>query len=107
MRISKKPYVGINKDTDGGMTVASRIMRDAWAVGVIRRADGRVLIAERPVGKAMAGYREPPGGKMEPGDAPHEALARELHEEPSIDIGNAQLRLWNPPSPRFRLPCLH
>ena len=65
------------------------------------------MIAERPVGKAMAGYREPPGGKMEPGDAPHEALARELHEEPSIDIGNAQLRLWNPPSPRFRLPCLH
>jgi 8-oxo-dGTP diphosphatase len=52
------------------------------AVGVIRRADGRVLLAERPAGKAMA--------KIEPGEAPHEALARELHEELSIDIGPAR-----------------
>jgi 8-oxo-dGTP diphosphatase len=60
------------------------------AVGVIRRADGRVLLAERPAGKAMAGYWEFPGGKIEPGEAPYEALARELHEELSIDIGSAQ-----------------
>lgn len=60
------------------------------AVGVIQQADGRVLLAERPAGKAMAGYWEFPGGKLEPGEAPHEALARELHEELSIDIRNAQ-----------------
>ncbi|HSG11457.1 MAG TPA: hypothetical protein VLB10_06900 [Gammaproteobacteria bacterium] len=35
MRSNKKPYVGIDKDTDGGMTVAGRIIRDAWAFGII------------------------------------------------------------------------
>jgi hypothetical protein len=35
MRSSKTPYVGIDKDTDGGMTVAGRIIRDAWAFGII------------------------------------------------------------------------
>jgi len=60
------------------------------AVGIIRRADGRVLLAERPAGKAMAGYWEFPGGKIESGEAPGDALARELHEELSIDIRNAQ-----------------
>jgi len=35
MRISKKPYVGIDKDTDGGMTVAGRVIHDAWAFGII------------------------------------------------------------------------
>lgn len=60
------------------------------AVGVIRRPDGRVLLAERPAGKAMAGYWEFPGGKIEPGESPRDALARELYEELSIDIGAAQ-----------------
>lgn len=35
MRSSKTPYVGIDQDTDGGMTVAGRIIRDAWAFGII------------------------------------------------------------------------
>jgi hypothetical protein len=35
MRTSKKPYAGIDKDTDGGMTVAGRIIRDAWAFEII------------------------------------------------------------------------
>ncbi len=60
------------------------------AVGIITRADGRVLLAERPAGKAMAGHWEFPGGKIEPGEVSRDALARELHEELSIDIGNAQ-----------------
>jgi 8-oxo-dGTP diphosphatase len=60
------------------------------AVGVIRRTDGRVLLAQRPAGKAMAGYWEFPGGKIEPGETPRDALARELHEELFIDIGDAQ-----------------
>ncbi|UCC57266.1 MAG: Nudix family hydrolase [Gammaproteobacteria bacterium] len=60
------------------------------AVGVVRRADGRVLLAQRPSGKVMAGYWEFPGGKIEPGESPWDALARELHEELSIDIRTAQ-----------------
>lgn len=35
MRRQKQPYVGIDKDTDGGMTAAGRIIRDAWAFGII------------------------------------------------------------------------
>ncbi|MGE0715061.1 MAG: bifunctional GNAT family N-acetyltransferase/(deoxy)nucleoside triphosphate pyrophosphohydrolase [Alphaproteobacteria bacterium] len=48
-------------------------------------ADGRVLIAERPPGKAMAGLWEFPGGKVAPGETPEEALVRELAEELGID----------------------
>ena len=47
--------------------------------------DGRVLIAQRPVGKSMAGLWEFPGGKIEPGETPEAALIRELHEELGID----------------------
>jgi len=56
------------------------------AVGVIQRDDGKVLLAERPAGKAMAGYWEFPGGKIEANEAPAHALARELHEELGIEI---------------------
>ncbi len=59
------------------------------SVGVIMRADGQVLLAERPPGKPMAGYWEFPGGKIEPGETPADALARELHEELHIDIDHA------------------
>ncbi len=48
-------------------------------------ADGRVLIAERPAGKSMAGLWEFPGGKVEPGESPEETLIRELHEELGIE----------------------
>jgi 8-oxo-dGTP diphosphatase len=47
--------------------------------------DGRVLIAQRPEGKSMAGLWEFPGGKVEPGETPEAALIRELAEELSID----------------------
>lgn len=59
------------------------------AVGVIQHSDGRVLMAERPGDKAMAGYWEFPGGKIEPGESTHDALARELSEELSIEIIHA------------------
>jgi 8-oxo-dGTP diphosphatase len=49
-------------------------------------ADGRVLIAQRPSGKAMAGLWEFPGGKMETGERPEEALIRELQEELAITV---------------------
>lgn len=47
--------------------------------------DGRVLLAQRPEGKSMAGLWEFPGGKVEPGETPEAALTRELHEELGID----------------------
>ena len=48
-------------------------------------ADGRVLLARRPPGKAMAGLWEFPGGKVAPGETPEAALVRELKEELGID----------------------
>jgi len=48
--------------------------------------DGRVLIAQRPEGKSMAGLWEFPGGKVEPGETPEHALIRELQEEIGIDV---------------------
>jgi 8-oxo-dGTP diphosphatase len=54
-------------------------------------ADKRVLIAQRPAGKAMAGLWEFPGGKVEPGERPETTLIRELHEEIGIDVKEACL----------------
>ncbi|MEO1025752.1 MAG: (deoxy)nucleoside triphosphate pyrophosphohydrolase [Pseudomonadota bacterium] len=48
-------------------------------------ADGRVLLAQRPEGKSMAGLWEFPGGKVEPGETPEVALIRELEEELGIN----------------------
>lgn len=48
-------------------------------------ADGRVLIAQRPEGKSLAGLWEFPGGKVEPGETPEEALIRELREEIGVE----------------------
>lgn len=54
------------------------------AVALIDR-DGRVLLAQRPEGKSMAGLWEFPGGKVEPGETPEAALIRELQEELGIN----------------------
>ena len=49
-------------------------------------ADGRILLAQRPEGKAMAGLWEFPGGKVDRGETPEAALIRELAEELGIDV---------------------
>jgi len=53
--------------------------------------DGRVLVAERPAGKAMAGLWEFPGGKVGPGETPEACLIRELREELGVDTESACL----------------
>jgi 8-oxo-dGTP diphosphatase len=59
------------------------------AAAVMQRPDGAFLLAQRPPGKVYAGYWEFPGGKIERGEPAAAALARELHEELGIDIGEA------------------
>jgi 8-oxo-dGTP diphosphatase len=59
--------------------------------GALVDADGRVLVAERPEGKHLAGLWEFPGGKMEPGETPEAALIRELREELGIETEAACL----------------
>jgi 8-oxo-dGTP diphosphatase len=54
-------------------------------------ADGRVLIAQRPPGKALAGLWEFPGGKLNQGERPEQALIRELDEELGIAVKEACL----------------
>lgn len=55
------------------------------AAAALVDADGRILLAQRPPGKAMAGLWEFPGGKIEPGELPEFALMRELGEELGIE----------------------
>jgi 8-oxo-dGTP diphosphatase len=54
-------------------------------------ADGRVLLAERPEGKTMAGLWEFPGGKVEPGERPEQTLIRELNEELDVVVNESCL----------------
>lgn len=58
--------------------------------GVLLDADGRVLLAQRPPGKQLAGMWEFPGGKREAGETPRQALARELREELDIGVQRAE-----------------
>lgn len=62
----------------------------AVVAGVIIDAQGRVLLAQRPPGSHLAGTWEFPGGKIEPGEAPVDALARELREELGLVIESAR-----------------
>ena len=61
------------------------------AAAALVDADGRVLIAQRPEGKSLAGLWEFPGGKVEPGERPETALIRELDEELGIQVKEACL----------------
>ena len=56
------------------------------AAAALVDGQGRVLLAQRPEGKTFAGLWEFPGGKLEPGEGPEVALARELKEELDVDV---------------------
>jgi 8-oxo-dGTP diphosphatase len=72
--------------------------------GALFDPDGRVLIAQRPAGKHMAGGWEFPGGKVEPGEEPRNALMRELHEELGVVVHAAtQLIAYEHQYPHRRL----
>ena len=58
--------------------------------GALFDGAGRVLIAQRPAGKALAGRWEFPGGKLHPGESPYEALVRELREELGVEVTAAE-----------------
>ena len=70
--------------------------------GVLRDASGRVLLAQRPAGKADAGLWEFPGGKVEPGETALDALRRELREELGVRIHDAT-PLIRVPAPKLHL----
>ena len=63
----------------------------AVAVAVLRDSNGCVLLCRRPDSARYAGKWEFPGGKLEAGETPEEALRRELNEELGIDSGDARL----------------
>src|SRR5579859_5943358 len=63
--------------------------------------DGRVLLAQRPAGKAMAGLWEFPGGKVQAGETPEAALIRELAEELGIDVAASCLAPFTFASHRY------
>ena len=66
-----------------GTTAGKRLLLVAACALV--DADGRVLLAQRPEGKQLAGLWEFPGGKVEPGETPEQCIIRELHEEIGVD----------------------
>lgn len=76
-------------DATGGAPVAAPPAPGKKIVLVAAAAlidpDGRVLLAQRPEGKSMAGLWEFPGGKLEAGETPEDCLVRELHEELGIE----------------------
>ena len=76
---------GASRRTPDGNAGAARPIVLVAAVALID-ADGRVLLAERPAGKHLAGLWEFPGGKVQPGETPEVALIRELAEELGIDV---------------------
>lgn len=68
------------------MTSAQRLPTILVAAAALVDHDNRVLLAQRPAGKSMAGLWEFPGGKVEVGETPEQALVRELREELGIEV---------------------
>ena len=82
-----------SNDNQGGQEDKGQVPRRLLLVVAcaLVDSDGRVLLAQRPQGKTLAGLWEFPGGKVEPGEMPEETLIRELKEELGIDVAKACL----------------
>lgn len=78
-----------------GAPKKSRLRRNHWipVVAGFLRKDGRILIGQRPENNTLAGQWEFPGGKIEMGETPEVALARELSEELGIEATVGELKL--------------
>lgn len=86
--------------------MSQRVRLVLVAACILVDGSGRVLMAQRPEGKDLAGLWEFPGGKIEDGEKPEDALVRELHEELGIVIDASDLRPLTFAShtyPRFHL----
>ncbi len=82
-------------DQDNNPKIKKPRKRGIWipvVTGLIHK-NGKVLLGQRPVGETLAGAWEFPGGKIEQGESPQEALARELQEEIGVDAEVGALRL--------------
>jgi len=87
---------------DRGLIMAETALPILTVVAVaLVDADGRVLLAQRPPGKPMAGLWEFPGGKIHDGETPEAALIRELKEELDIDVTEACLAPFTFASHRY------
>jgi len=71
-------------DSTGSKPGTSRVL--LVVAGILIDQEGRILLAQRPPGKPLAGMWEFPGGKVEPHESPEQALVRELHEELGVDV---------------------
>lgn len=71
---------------------------------VIQQQDGRILIAQRPPGKTLAGLWEFPGGKVDPGEEPSQALHREIMEELGCEV--TLLRVGPPVLHEYAWGCI-
>jgi 8-oxo-dGTP diphosphatase len=90
-RLGRLRCIAVNPRLDNirSKTVSAKVV--LVAACALIDADGRVLIAQRPPGKPMAGLWEFPGGKVDPGERPEDALIRELEEELGIVVKEACL----------------
>lgn len=76
----------------GNAAIGSKLV--IVVAAVLIDVEDKILLAQRPKGKAMAGLWEFPGGKLEDGEPPEEALVRELHEELGISVDQQDLVPW-------------
>jgi 8-oxo-dGTP diphosphatase len=86
---------------DGGVSGAMTYPILTVVAVALVDADGRVLLAQRPEGKSLAGLWEFPGGKIDAGESPEAALIRELQEELGIDVAEACLAPFTFASHRY------